>query len=509
MNTDMADDSRQQRLRDLPAVDALLHQPAIARLLEDHPRDELLHVIRQVLDDRRQNLRAGHNVDTEVPTLALEIRERLHRRARPTLRRVINATGIVLHTNLGRAPLAEEAVEAINELAAGYSNLELNLDTGRRGNRHDHLRDLLRELTTAEDAVVVNNNAAATYLTLNTLAGGHEVVISRGQLVEIGGSYRLPDIMSAAHCRMIEVGTTNRTRIADYERALTLDTRVLLRVHTSNYRIEGFTESATLAQLVELARARDLLVVDDLGSGLLTRDLPWPDASEDAARIEKNTPETFAFDSPIDEEDENDELPPPLSTWDEPTVRESIASGAHLTLFSGDKLLGGPQAGIIVGRADLIAAIRKNPLARTFRPGKLTLAALEATVRLYRDPTTVTSRLPVLRMLSRSPAALQAAAENLAQQIVDTAPDTEVFTESDYSEAGGGSLPTMPFPTTVVSVHAAGLGAETLADALRQHDPPIICRRRDDALIFDPRTLSIDDLAQIPPALAEAIRELN
>lgn len=491
MDQPPTEDTAREALRTLPSVDHLINQPTVASLLADYPRGELLHVVRGLLDERRRAILAGRTPALDVPALALEIRQRLYERAHPNLRRVINATGIVLHTGLGRAPLAEEAIAAIAEVAAGYCNLELNLETGRRGDRHEHVRDLLRELCNVEDALAVNNNAAATYLTLNTLAAGREVVISRGEQVEIGGSYRLPAIMAAAQCRMIEVGTTNRTRISDYEQAITDHTAVLLRVHTSNYRIRGFTESASLAELVELGRRRHLLVVDDLGSGLLTKDLPWPDVgtgsppSQGGARGESDSP----------------------AAWDEPTVRESVATGADLTLFSGDKLLGGPQAGVILGRADLVAGLRKNPLARTFRPGKLTLAGLEATLRLYRDPAAIVQRIPVYRLLARSPQELEQAASTLAQQIAAAVPEVQVSTEPDHSEAGGGSLPTQPFPTQVVVVRLSGAPAEAVAEGLRRRELPIICRIRDDALVFDPRTLEGDDAEQIPGALAEVIRE--
>jgi L-seryl-tRNA(Ser) seleniumtransferase len=473
MEPDANESPLQQLLRRLPAVDHLLNQPAVATLLQDYARGEVLYAVRAVLDERRNALRAGQSVSVDVPDLALEIRERLYQRARPNLRRVINATGVVLHTGLGRAPLPEEALTALADVSAGYCNLELDLETGRRGNRHDHVRDALRELCGAEDALVVNNNAAATYLALHALAEGREVLIARGQLVEIGGSYRLPDIMAAAQCRMVEVGTTNRTRVGDYERAINDQTAVLLRVHTSNYRVVGFTESTPLADLVALARKHNLLVVDDLGSGLLVRG--------------------GLGDSDL---------------GDEPGVPESLATGADLALFSGDKLLGGPQAGIIVGRADLITTLRKNPLARAFRPGKLTLAALEATLRLYRDADTVVQRVPALRYLARNAADLQRSAEELAAVLTQALPQATVAARPDQSEAGGGSLAAIAFPTTVVEVRVPNAAAETLTDELRRRDLPILCRVRDEALVFDPRTLEAEDFPQIAGALAEVCREL-
>lgn len=492
MSPSSRDDALHAALRDLPAVDHLLKQPAVAELLADYPRGEVLHVVRAVLDERRAALRSGRSLAVDVPALALEIRQQLYERRRPRLRRVINATGIVLHTNLGRAPLPDEAVDALVSAAAGYCNLELSLETGRRGDRHENVREPLRELCGVADAFVVNNNAAATFLVLNTFATGREVIISRGQLVEIGGSYRLPDILAAAGCRMIEVGTTNRTRIGDYARALNEHTAILLRVHTSNYRIEGFTESAALAELVELGRRNHVLVADDLGSGLLTKKLPWPDPTDVAA----GGPEAGRA------------FPTRPDTWDEPSVDESVAAGADLILFSGDKLLGGPQAGIILGRADLIAAVRRNPLARAFRPCKLTFAALEATLRLYRDPDAVVRQVPALRMLSRPQAELESAARKLAQAIADAVPGLEVRGEPDCSEAGGGALAARPFPTWVVAVRPSASAAAAVAAELRRRDVPVLCRIREEALLFDPRTLTDDDADQIPAALVEALRNL-
>jgi L-seryl-tRNA(Ser) seleniumtransferase len=492
MNDSSPDHATSSSLRHLPSVDSLLNQPAIASLLDEFARPELVRCIRAVLDERREALRAGRSPGLDVPSLALDIRHELYQRARPQLRRVINATGIVLHTNLGRAPLAEEAIEAINDVATGYSNLEFDLEAGRRGNRHEHLRALLRELTGAEDALVVNNNAAGTFLALNTLAAARPVIVSRGQLVEIGGSYRMPDIMAAAGCKMVEVGTTNRTHIADYERAIDAETAVLLRVHTSNYRVQGFVTTPALEELVAIAGKyprQGIAVIDDLGSGLLdVASTSPPEADEHAG---EQAAHAFGLD------------------WDEPTVRHSVVAGADLTLFSGDKLLGGPQAGVIVGRTKLIARLRENPLARTFRPDKMTLAGLEATLRLYRDPDALARRLPVHRMLSESIEDLETRANRLTTQVAELIPEADVFTAGDESYAGGGTLPTLPFPTRVTSVRHPQFTPDHIAAALRQRDLPIICRIRDDALVFDCRTLSNEEVDQIPAALAEALRELR
>lgn len=518
--------SPQSALRSIPSVDALLQQPAIATLLDEYPRGELLRAVRGVLDERRQALLDGHHADLETPGLALAIRGELHRRNLSNLRRVVNATGIVLHTGLGRAPLAAEAVEALTQVAGGYCNLELNLETGERGDRHALVRDLLRELTGAEDALVVNNNAAGTYLALNTLAEQREVIVSRGQLVEIGGSYRMPDIMAAARCRMVEVGTTNRTRLSDYERAITEQTAALLHVHTSNYRVLGFTQSTPLAALAALARKRNLLAIDDLGSGLLDERIvseggssPAPDsagadeqAAGEAARAGEPAHGQFHLNLGGRAEEEAAWLAASSATtphWDEPSVRQSLAAGADLVLFSGDKLLGGPQAGVIVGRRELIARLRQNPLARAFRPGKLTLAALEATLRLYRDPETICQRLPVLHKLTQSPAELEAGARYLADLLGPYLPTARIAVRRDASYAGGGSLPIAAFPTWVVEVQLPGVSCAHLAAALRARSVPIIARVHAETLVFDPRTLVADDPEQIAAALGEVVRDLG
>lgn len=527
-------------LRDLPSVDFLLRHPAIAPLGDEFARGELLLCVRATLDDRRERIRRGEAPPIDAASISLDIRQTLRERARPHLRRVINATGIVLHTGLGRAPLAEEAIEAIAETAAGYCNLELDLATGERGDRHEHVRDMLRELTGAEDALVVNNNAGATFLTLQSLAGAREVIVSRGQLVEIGGSYRMPDIMAAAGCRMVEVGTTNRTRGGDYERAISGETAALLRVHTSNYRIEGFTQSAALEELVELARRHSrpdggsrIVVIDDLGSGLLDRveRLSRPEEREAEREVEREAEreeadlvqpsphervapfsENGAGERQVSNEPESPQwaaAPAPdktgLLVWDEPTVRESVAAGADVTLFSGDKLLGGPQAGIIVGRADLIVRLRANPLMRALRPGKLSLAALEATLRLYRDPPALAKRLPILRMLLADPVELDRRARRLARAIAAALSDASVEVAEDSTYAGGGALPVLAFRSIVVRVRAAEAAAGRLAELLRERATPVICRVQRDQLVFDCRTLSEDDAAAIPGALAEVV----
>lgn len=488
---------RSDRFRALPAVDALFQNHAINSLLAEVSRDELLVCIREALDALRGEISAGGAPDADVPAIALRVRERLRERALPHLRRVINATGIVLHTGLGRAPLAADAIEAINDIAGVYCNLEYDLAAGKRGDRHAHVRDLLTELTGAEDALVVNNNAAATYLTLNSLAAGRGAVISRGQLVEIGGSYRMPDIMAAAGCKMIEVGTTNRTHLADYRRAVDVETNLLVRVHTSNFRVQGFVTAPSLTELVALKAEfphQSLHVIDDLGSGLLLGA-----AAVQAAAGASEDVET----SPLRR------LADALAQWDEPGVRASIAAGADVVLFSGDKLLGGPQAGVILGRAELIARIRANPLMRTFRPDKLSLAALEATLRLYRDPARLIDRSPTLRMLIAPPRELRQRAERLAQFMREQVPGADAAVEPDETFAGGGSLPAIPFETWVVRVRIEEVSGAALAAALRKLETPVIGRVQDDALLLDCRTLLEEDLAALPRALCEALEMVS
>ncbi len=488
-------------LRALPSIDALLRDERLAAEIQRCGRSEVTAALRAAQDEIRAALgRSAESPPGVVPTASqpggatiplqsasdseslkgrvIEMAmARLRARSRPHLRRVINATGIVLHTGLGRAPLADAALAAVVEEAGRYCNLELDLASGERGDRHVHAAALLRELTGAEDALVVNNNAAATFLALNSLATGREVIVSRGQLVEIGGSYRMPDIMAAAGCRLREVGTTNRTHLRDYERAITADTGALLHVHTSNYRIQGFATAPRVADLVSLIRGRNqagdakLLVLDDLGSGLLDQPAAW------GAR---SAPE-----------------------WDEPSVRESVAAGADLTFFSGDKLLGGPQAGILVGRSDVFARLRGNPLMRTYRPDKLTLAALEATLRLYRDPQTAIDRVPTLRLLLREVSEIRATADRLAREIRAELANVEIEVVDDRSFAGGGSLPTLEFPTVVVRVRSPKESVDEFTRRLRLSSPAVVARISADAVVLDCRTISDSEISECVTALAQ------
>jgi L-seryl-tRNA(Ser) seleniumtransferase len=433
-------------LRDLPAVDVLAAEV-------DAPRALAVAAARAVLSQRRNELLTGNEGD---PDLGSRAREWAADAERPSLRRVLNATGVLLHTNLGRAPLAPSARAAVARVAEGYANLELNLETGARGTRHDHVENLLRELTGAQAAMVVNNCAGATLLAAAALAGpGREVVVSRGQLVEIGGGFRIPEVIAQAGARLVEVGTTNKTRIADYERVLGEATGAILRVHPSNFRQLGFVEHVEIEALCALGPP----VIDDVGSGVLSRDEPL--------------------------------------LAQEPSVPRSVAAGAALVCFSGDKLLGGPQAGLLVGRSEAVAAARAHPLARALRLDKLSLAALEATLKLYRDPERARSEIPVLGMLNLGEAELAARAESLAGAV-----GGEVV--AGVARIGGGALPLLELPGPVVALGAGS--PDGLAARLRAGSPPLIGRIEDGRLLLDPRTLARDELELAADAVRRALR---
>ena len=423
--------------RKLPAVDALLEGPGLASLLAAHPRGLVVRAVRETVDAARAN---GGTPPAEGWDAA--IGAAVARRAAPSLAPVINATGVVLHTNLGRAPLAPPAIAALTSVAAGYSALEYDLARGARGSRHLHCRDLLVELTGAPDALVVNNAAGAVLLALSALARGGAAIVSRGELVEIGGSFRIPDIMARSGAQLVEVGTTNRTNRKDYEKALTAESRLLLKVHRSNFQVTGFTADVPAAELAALAHARKVPFLYDVGSGLLLDLAPW-------------------------------------GLTGEPTVAEAVASGADLITFSGDKLLGGPQAGILLGSEAAIAACRADPIARTVRADKLTLAALEATLALYRDPEVARREIPVLRMLTEDLENVKRRAEALKEGVKNT---VEVI--EGESEVGGGSFPGAKLKTWLVS-----LPDERVATRLRANNPPIIARVADGRTLLDPRTI--------------------
>jgi L-seryl-tRNA(Ser) seleniumtransferase len=421
------------RLRDLPSVDELARG-------NDDPR--AVDAARSVLGRAREQIRAGE----DPGDLRALLESELASARAPHLRRVINATGVIVHTNLGRAPLASAAIERIRDVAAGYSNLEYDLAAGGRGSRQEHVTSILRRLTGAEAALVVNNNAAAVMLALAALAEGREVLVSRGELLEIGDGFRIPDVLERSGARLREVGTTNRTRVSDYEAAIGPDTAVLLRVHQSNFRVIGFTEQPALEELALVAQSHELTLVDDLGSGVL------------------------------------------VDIGDEPTARASLSAGADLVCFSGDKLLGGPQAGIIVGRAVLVERLRRHPLQRALRADKLTLAALEGTLQLAIDAP---GEIPVVRMLRETPEDVRARAASLAARVGGQVEET-------VARAGGGSLPVTELPSFACAVE------EELAAPLRDADPPVITVLRDGRTLLDCRTLSDTEVDEVVAAVEAA-----
>lgn len=464
----------QQLFRLLPSVDVVLSELAAEETLAALPRALCRDAVNDFLDGLRADIKAGHIA--EAAQLAPElVRAQCARfvaaAARPHFRRVINATGVVVHTNLGRSLLAQPAITAAAEACARYSNLEFDLTRGERGSRYSHVVDILRRLTGAESALVVNNNAAAVLITLETLAKGREVVVSRGQLVEIGGSFRIPEVMAKSGAILREVGATNRTHARDYENAVNENTALLLKVHTSNYRIVGFAKEVSLAELAAIGRERGLPVMEDLGSGNLT---------------------DFAG----------------LSLPGEPTVQRAVADGADIVTFSGDKVLGGPQAGIIVGKAAVIEAIRKNPLNRAVRIDKMTLAALEATLRLYLDPEAARREIPTLAMMTAAPDELARKARKLAAILKKAlAGHYGVKTVPGASRVGGGAFPEHDLPTTLVALTPLGdaPGPDELRRRLLATDPPLAARIEDDAFLLDPRTLLDDEFRLVAEVLRQAL----
>jgi L-seryl-tRNA(Ser) seleniumtransferase len=456
---------RSATLRSLPGVDRLLRHARCAALLERYPRHLVTAALRAVLEETRAAVgRGGEQGTHDDATFLLRAEERLEAVAAPRLRRLVNASGVVVHTNLGRAPLAAAAIRAVTEAAAAAINLEFDLGSGKRGERDDHVEEHLCALTGAEAATVVNNNAAAVLLALNTLADGRAVIVSRGELIEIGGSFRIPEILAKSGARLREVGTTNRTHARDYERAIDADTALLLKVHTSNYRVVGFTASVSLEELVRLGRAHRLPVMEDLGSGALIDLAPYG-------------------------------LPR------EPVVAERVRFGADVVTFSGDKLLGGPQAGIIAGRREVVDRMRQNPLKRAVRCDKLTIAALEATLRLYRTAPDLRAVLPALRFLAR-PLEEIAATARAAEPLLAAAlgPGYRVEVVDGESEAGSGALPAHALPTKALAVSHPNLNALDIAARFRASDPPIIGRVHGDRFLLDLRC--IDDANDIVPGCA-------
>lgn len=477
----MANPSRTDLLRALPQVEEMLQLPEVSSLTSLLPRSLLADCVRDAIDDVRQAVLGGTCTQVDPQRVADSVRARALRTARPSLRRVVNATGIVVHTNLGRSPLADEAVQAVHEVARGYSTLEYDTDAMARGSRHDHVERLICTLTGAEAALAVNNNAAAVMMVLHEFARGHEAVVSRGELVEIGGSFRVPDIMELSQAAMREVGTTNKTHAADYARAIGPDTSMLLKVHPSNYRVVGFTEGVAVDDLRPLADAEnarraaagetaagELLVYEDQGSGAFL----------------------------------NLEV---FGAFAEPTVAESLRAGCDLVSFSGDKLLGGPQAGIIVGAKRFIDRLKKNPYARAMRLDKMTLAALEATLRLYLDPDVAMERIPTLRMLSESADAVRERAERLAALVADglDAGCARIDVVPETGRAGGGALPLCDIDTFAVRIAFERGDAQSCETFLvAEHDVPIVGRIKKEAVLLDARTIAETEL----PEAAAAVR---
>lgn len=461
----MADNDKNNLLRKLPQVEEVLHHSAMQRAFELVPRESAVNAVRKAVDDTRELLLEGEDVPSDVDAIALNAASRALALTEPSLRRVVNASGVIIHTNLGRSTLAPRAIDAVNEVMHGYSTLEYDTGSMARGSRHSHCEPLICALTGAEAAIAVNNNAAAVLLVLSEFAAGGQAVVSRGELVEIGGSFRIPDIMALSQARMVEVGTTNKTHVADYERALSEETSMLLKVHPSNYRMIGFTESVDIAQLRKIADAHAEagnarpLVYEDQGSGALL-DL-----------------DVFGSNA-------------------EPTVAMSLAAGADLVSFSGDKLLGGPQAGIIVGRRGLIDRLKANPLARALRLDKMTLAALEATLRLYLNRDEALNEIPTLRMLTEPADSVRERAKRLQKQVAKliSKKDAELSIVAEISRAGGGALPAHDIPTHALEVRFVRGNAQDCGRHLVQDCPvPIIVRINHEAILCDARTLSDDD----------------
>lgn len=453
---------KQEKLSQIPQVDRLLGSPPILDILAQYPRPIVTDVVREELERIRQSILNNGDESFKTEPFIEKIQVQIQKRLQPDLRRSINAAGIVLHTNMGRAPLSDVAKEALREVAENYSNLEIDLDSGKRGSRYAHVENLLCELTGAEAAMVVNNNAAATLLVLNSLAKDKECLLSRGELITIGDSFRLPEVMRQGGAKLVEVGSTNQTYVSDFEQAITEETALVMKVHTSNYRIIGFFSEVTLQELVQLGHEKGLTVYHDVGSGALI------DLSKYG-------------------------LPK------EPVIQESIAAGADVVSFSGDKLIGGPQAGIIVGKKDLIGKMKTNHLTRALRAGKLTYAALEATLRLFLDKETLSENHAVLHMLTRKIGDLEVKARKIVTDIGPTNLDLKI--EDGLSEIGGGSLAAESLPTKLVTISSPQFSPDVLAGKLRKNRPPVITRIQNNRVVLDMRTVREDEVDLIVLAL--------
>ena len=466
-------DAIQSRLRELPSIGKLLESTTLTSLRTDLPLSLVTQAARETIEMARAAILSGGSETISLDELAQQVSDKAQSANMPSLRPAINATGIVLHTGLGRAKLADAAVKAIQEVAASHSLVEVDSETGKRGSRQNHARELLQELTGAEDAAVVNNCAGAVFLAVAVLAAGREVIISRGELVEIGGAFRMPDIIKASGATLLEVGTTNRTRISDYADAISERTGLILRCHPSNFAVIGFTEETPTTELVALGRERAIPVMDDQGSGALL----------DLARFG-------------------------VKGWGG-SLPESVKAGSDIITASGDKLMGATQAGILLGRSDFIQKIMAHPLARALRVDKLTLAGLEATLRLYRDPETALREIPTLRYIARTAQKLEFMAGLLATLLKTSLPKEKytIRLVPEQSQVGGGSLPGENLPTICVALSSidSSITPDAIAAHLRRHNPAIFARIRDNAVLFDPRTMEDDEVSQI----AESVKFLT
>ena len=461
--------SRQDYLRKIPSVDELLRAPDIQELCARFPRAAVTSAVQRVLAETRRTLLAladdaPGDGDVSLQDIQQQVIAQVQKTGKPSLQRVINATGVVIHTNLGRAPLAEHALRLVAETASRYSNLEFDLERGERGSRYVHVREILQQITGAQDAFVVNNNAAAVLLCLSTLARGREVIISRGELIEIGGSFRIPEVMEQSGAQLREVGTTNRTHLSDYRQAITEHTALILKVHPSNYQLVGFTADVSLRDLKQLGTEFHLPVMFDMGSGNLV------------------PPQQFGLQ-------------------DEPTVQEAVNQGADIITFSGDKLVGGPQAGIILGETGVITAIARNPLTRALRIDKLTLAALEATLRLYSSDPDCFRHIPVLSMLSVAENTLKKCARTIARALKKHAIPMDIAVVQDSSKIGGGSYPLHDLPTWAVSLAPQTMSPQDLERKLRTGTPPVIVRINRERVIIDTRTLFPEEAGMVAKAI--------
>lgn len=461
-------EEKQKLLTTLPSVDEILRSNQGVQWLNVYPRRYVIQAIRDVIDSRRKEILKGFISDISEESMMAEIENTMEKLSSYSLRPLINATGIVIHTNLGRSILSEKSLENIKKVSGSFSNLEYDLKAGKRGKRYTHVIRVLKEVTGAEDALIVNNNAAAVFLCLNTLSKGKEAIVSRGELVEIGGSFRMPEVMSASSAILREVGTTNKTHLHDYERAINDNTALIVKVHKSNFRVSGFVDEVSVEDLVSLGRRYQIPVMFDLGSGCLI-DLK------------------------------------PFGIHDEPVVRDIVNTGIDITTFSGDKLLGGPQGGIIVGRKEYIEKIHKNPLTRAMRIDKLTLAGFEATLMEYIEEEKAIENIPTLRMLLQKPEVIKERAKRIAKRLKKEIKDVQITVMADTSRAGGGSLPELDFPTYVVTIRSDNVSVNEFEERLRNGNPPIISRIKEGSMIIDARTIRTQDLDDLIKGIKSAL----